>query len=349
MGWHVLAGVTRSIFFLLLLFPCQVLLGQESAIFALLRTPVDPYVTALGGYEVSSVTPQPTFALQNPALLLPVHAGRLSMAYVNYRAGIHLGEVLYSFSLSDRHTMAVGGSHVAYGDFDGYDAAGTRTYRFGAQDNMLTALYAFSLPSFSFGVSLKPVFSKIERYTARGLFADAGALLKIKESFSFGVSIKEVMFLAQDDAGNSLGSPSLDVWLGGSLRPRQMPLRLSFTWYRLAGTLPYYYEEDSPVYAHRSVSGTLFDEIVSRANLSAEVFLLRDRLRLLFGLNFARRHNFSLNEENRLAGLSFGIFFSARYFQVVLSRNHYVGTGSMHLGVVLDLNRLYAKKKVNDT
>ena len=327
----------------ILVFPTCVR-GQAPAPFHGLRAPVDAYVTALGGYHVSFL-PAQAAALQNPATLLPAHGGFLSVAYTSYQAGIHMGQVLGSFSLQEgRYMLGLGGRHLSYGRFEGYDARGVFTHRFTAQDNMFWTGGSFVLPPLSFGFSAKSLFSQLDDRLAYGIFSDVGALLKIKEDFSLGVSVKDLPFFARDYQNRRLPTPTPDVWIGCSLRPERMPLRLSFTGYRLLRALPYYHEAEAPVRAHRE-QHALLDEVLGRAHLSAEAFLLRDNLRFLFGLNLARRRNLVLNERTGLSGLSFGVFFSVRYFQIILSRSYHVSTGHTHLSVAVDCGHLYKRKR----
>ena len=311
----------------------------------MLHAPVDAYVTALGGYHVSFL-PSQAAALQNPATLLPAHGGFLSVAYTRYQAGVHMGQVLGSLSLQKgRYMLGLGGRHLSYGRFEGYDARGVFTHRFTAQDNMFWAGGSFVLSPLSFGFSAKSLFSQLDGHLAHGFFSDVGALLKIGEDFSLGVSVKDILFFARDYQNRRLLSPvTPDVWIGCSLRPKKMPLRLSFTGYRLLRALPYYREAEAPVRAHRE-KHSLLDEVLGRAHLSAEAFLLRDNLRFLFGLNLARRYNLVLNERTGLSGLSFGVFFSVRYFRVILSKNYHAGAGHTHIGVAVDCGRLYKRKR----
>ena len=327
------------------LFSSQEIRAQTSS-FPLLRTPLAAYTVALGGYQVSPITGQAAFSLQNPALLLPEHAGWLSMGYVQYGAGIYMGQAIYSFPIRARHTMGLGSRHISYGTFDGYDANGTFTHRFSAQDNMFFGVYGFSRPPFSFGWSFKSAFSKVERYFSYGVSSDAGALLSLRDGLSLGLSVKDIAFFSRSYQG-ALQARRVrpDVWLGMSFRPKEMPFRFSVSWYRLARTNPSYYDEESPILDHQSPNVGLLSTVLSRTHLSSELFLLQDNLRLLFGFNATSHRNFSLNERRTPAGLSFGIFFSVQYFQFVLAQNHFSRSGNTHLGVTIDLHSLHKRHK----
>ncbi len=155
--------------------PLQVLAQQEKQVFHFLGMPSSAQALAAGGKSITIVDDEPGLAFENPALLGDESGGRLFLSYMNYMGGVNLGNVCYASELNERAMWGIGARYLSYGSMMGYNEQGQATSDFSANDIALQGFFSYALSDyFRGGVSLKGLYSGIERYSSWGLGVDVG-------------------------------------------------------------------------------------------------------------------------------------------------------------------------------
>jgi hypothetical protein len=202
--------------------------GSEA--YGFLRLPASARAAALGGANISVVEPDPSLALQNPALLGPEMGGFLQVGYLNFYGGVHSGDAIYAQAAGEKAAWAVSARYLSYGSMPATDSEGLQSGDFTANDISLGALYAHSLSEhWRGGLSLQFLYSSIERYSSVGLAVDAGlSYYNSAQDFSAALTLRSIgaQLKAYEEKRYAL---PWDVQLGISKRLAHAPFRISVT------------------------------------------------------------------------------------------------------------------------
>ena len=113
--------------------------------FAFLRFPSSSRVSALGGYSVSLVEPDPSLAFHNPALLGGETDGRLNVNYMNYIADVNVGSVAYTKAFRERSAWGIGATYLNYGSMKEMTVDNEQLGTFSMQDIGIHVFYSYDL------------------------------------------------------------------------------------------------------------------------------------------------------------------------------------------------------------
>lgn len=276
---------------------------------------------ALGGTNISTWDDDPTFAVQNPALLNDSMHKKLALSFVNYIADIGYGYAGYSQTFDGVGSFHSGIQFVNYGQMQAADEFGNITGEFGAQDLAWYIGHSRSWKQLRYGVNLKVISSSLAPgFTSVGLATDLGAAFRSKdELFTAGLSLRNIgVQLSSYNPGAATEPLPFEIVMGISNKLKYMPLRFSVTLVQLEHPNLIYEDPNAPI--EFDLSGNPVDppnqtvDRIFRHVVFGGEFLLGKSLRLRAGYNHLRRQE--LRSENRggLTGFSMGAGIKVRMF-----------------------------------
>lgn len=338
--------------FVCLLSPAYAQLGGRRA-FQVLDLPTNARLASLGGVNVSAPTTDgtdPQVALNNPALLLSEHQGKLAFSYLNFVGDVRQNSLLYAFGAGKAGTLAAGLTYLNYGDFDGYDEAGNPTGTFAARDYAFTLSGAHQQGPFTLGASAKLAMASYAGNKSSALVADVGAVFQHPtRQFTVGLTMRNAGMQLSTFPGADREPVPFDVQLGLSFKPEHMPMRFSLAAHKLyqfdivyldpaaKGKLD---ENNNEIKPHTTVGDKIARHFVGGAEL-----LLSKNFQLRAGYNYLRHRELRLENAGGGAGLSFGAMVKIGAFEFDFTRATYSAAGGgTYLTVISDLNRVFKKK-----
>jgi hypothetical protein len=343
-----------SFLLLLLVLNLQAQLGGEST-YSFLNLTITPRSAALGSKVVALDEADQGVALTNPAHLSSQLHNQLSLSYVSYFADIKYAFVNYSRHVEGVGTFGIGMQHVGYGDFTEANVAGLITGSFSGYDMALHLSYARSIDSlFTFGVTLKPIYSHLEQYTSFGFAADIGLAYHSRDSlFSAGVVARNIGSMLKPYTPDSWEALPFELIFGFSQKLRHAPFRLVATFQQVQTSSLYFRRQSSTVSLfgdEEPQDPTLLDklgsEVLSHLILGVE-FVPITNFYVRGGYNFQRRNELKLEERVSTVGFSWGVGIKIKRFYINYSRAtyHLVG-GSNHFSLSTNLDDFFVKKNL---
>lgn len=307
--------------------------GQPgSKAFQFLEVTNSARVAALGGDAVAITDDDPDLAYHNPALLNRDMHHHLALNYVNYFAGINYGYASAAAKLGAKGTMAGGIHYVNYGKFQGADESGILTGSFRAADYSVNIMYSRPLDSlFSFGFTVKSVFSDLESYNSTALAFDAGITYYNPVSkFTAGLVMRNLGFQVKAYYPEGTGEPlPFNLALGLSKGLQYAPL----TFYIVADHL----EKWDLTYETQADKEGSTDPLTGEpvAESGFDIFLdkfmrhiivgtelnLGKNLTLRAGYNYRRRQEMKIESKPGMVGFSWGIGIKVSKFRINYGRS----------------------------
>lgn len=311
-------------------------------VYNFLNLTITPRTAALGGKLVALDEEDPGIPLTNPSHLSADLHNTISLSYVGYFDEIRYGFVSYARNYEGFGTFGIGMQHVGYGSFIDADEMGLIHGTFTSYDMALALSYARPLDSvFSLGVSLKPIFSQMERYSSVGISMDLGVTYRSPEGlFSAGLAARNIGTMIKPYNPNTWERLPFEVVAGISQKLRHAPFRFILTLHQLQ-TLSLYYqrEEEQNIFlgdqqdTNRSFLERAGSEIMSHVIAGVEFVPVRN-FYFRIGYNYQRRHELKILERTSAVGFSWGIGLRINRFNIAYSRAtyHLVG-GSNHFSI----------------
>ncbi|MCX6227306.1 MAG: type IX secretion system protein PorQ, partial [Bacteroidia bacterium] len=146
-----------------------------TTIYQLLNLPPSARSAALGGLVPGAWDDDPALVYHNPALANPGMNNQLSLNYSKYLADIRYGYLAYSHDLGKWGTPVIGIQYINYGTFIEANEFGDILGNFSAAEYSLNLTHSYALDSLlSVGITIRPIYSVLERYTSWGLGSDFG-------------------------------------------------------------------------------------------------------------------------------------------------------------------------------
>lgn len=284
-------------------------------VYRFLDLPVSSRIGALGGNNISLRDNDLNFAFTNPSLLTPETDGVIGLNYSNYLADIQFGTAIFGRNFGDKNYAAIGIQYVDLGDFDGRDEVNNPTGTFYAKDMALHLIYARPLNKyFTVGGTFKPIVSAYERYTSIGAALDVGVNYRDSTGlFSAGLVLKNIGFQFKsyrtDEDGQHREPLPFDIQLGGSLKFKHAPLRISMTLNSLNHWDLRYQSENQPETTIDNTSsdkGVSFIDMAFRHTVLGVEFIPSNNFYLAASYNHRRSREMSIEGFRSTAGFSFG-------------------------------------------
>lgn len=345
--------MNKLLYLLLLVFYCFQLQaqvgGQDN--FEFLNLPVNARQNALGGINISSYQNDGSMFLANPALLTDSTDLDLSLNYIGYYAQTQQSTLAFSNSFKKWGTWGVGIQYVNYGNFDGYDINGLPTGEFNASEYQVSITHSHQVGHFRLGGALKFANSSIERFQANGLLVDfGGAFIHPQKDFIVGIVLKNIGFqLSSYYEGQNFDMP-LDIQIGASFKPDEMPLRLSVTAHHLQQFDIAYQDPNNSsqvdIFGQTIVDKISFADKLSRHFVIGGEFVFSKNFNLRVGYNFLSRNELSIENRRGLSGFSLGAMARFKKFEIAYSNNirHIVG-GTQNISIIIHTSTFINRKK----
>jgi hypothetical protein len=321
--------------------------------FSFTQIPVSPLSAAMGGFQVAGFRGDVAQITDNPAFIDSAMHQSVSLSYLNYLSTINQASLAYAHRFDSLGFGSVYLRYLDYGTFQEYDETGVGLGEFTAVDYELGLSFARNYAKgFTYGATLKQVFSNMYRYFAYGVAVDLGGYYTSpSKNLSIGLTVDDVgMKLVDYTSGSNEWFP-WSVNLGVTKKFAEAPLVFGFQYSDIQ-------QWDLAQVDQNAIDDVVVDELTAEVtrpvvtldnfarHLSANVmFVPSEKFNLFLGYNFRRRLELSIAERPALVGFSFGAQIKIKRFgiQYGITNYHLNGT-SNHIGITTNLNAWYSRK-----
>lgn len=271
--------------------------------------------------------------------------------YVGYFAGVRYGYVSYAKDYKDIGTFAAGIHYINYGEFIEANDLGYQTGTFSAAEYAINLIYARRIDSlFTFGLTLKPVYSHLERYNSFGILGDAGiTYFNPDKLFTAALVVKNLgVQLIHYYRGDKERMP-FEIQAGLSQKLLHAPFRLSLLLQHLQKLDMTY---DSKIVQNNvlnPVDGEVKenkiekfgDQLMRHAILGIE-FLPGENFYVNLGYNYQRRQELKIPGRVGMVGFSWGFGMKINKFHISYGRaTYHVAGASNHFSLSVNLAEFY--------
>lgn len=336
-------GVSKFAAFLCIMaigwFNFSILAQGGSNAYDFLNIPSSSYVFGIGGANVSTTHSDIDLASQNPALIGPENDMELKLDYMHYYGSSNFAGVRYGMAAGERGAWAAGIRYLNYGNFQGYEADGTYTGTFTAQDIVVEGTYSHDFTyRLRGGINVKMIYSAYEQYSAFAMAADLGlCYYDDHHDLSLGLVLKNMggQLKRFEDHYDRL---PFDVEIGITKGFKES-FSFSITARHLTKwKLPYYVHEDGgetkqtePVFFRN-----FFRHLVFGIDYSPS-----DRFYINLGYNYKQASDMAAYQRHFLSGFSIGAGFNVKAFSVgaAFAMPH-KGASSILLNLGMDITEI---------
>ncbi|NOU58750.1 type IX secretion system protein PorQ [Marinifilum caeruleilacunae] len=330
---------TLSICLFLILFGFQTFAQSAGEnIYEFLNLGSSARVAALGGDQVALGNVDADYAFYNPAALHPELDQSINLNYVSYLADINYGYASYTKSYKKIGTFSLGMHYVNYGKFTEADELGDITGNFKASDYALFISYGKQInENVRIGVTLKPIYSSLEKYNSFGLATDMAVIYDSSDKLfraalvarNFGYQVKPYYGSHREDLPN-------EVLIGLSTKLQHAPFRFALTYRHLEKFDQSYQSELNQVddsFSNQSSEDGFVEKALKHVILGAE-FLPTKNFSVRLGYNFQRRDELSVEEKKSTVGFTWGFGFKISRFRInFASAKYHLAGSSNHFSV----------------
>lgn len=317
-------------------------LGGKAA-YNFLSYPASTPVGAAGGINISHLSTDPGFSLQNPALLNKSMHSQVAMHFTNLAAGINGLNLSTAFHhLSSNTTFAGHIFFLHYGNMPQTDAAGNTSGSFNAYDYMIEAAASKSyLEKWQYGGAVKWIQSLYGQYRSSALAFDVGLLYNDSTNgFRAGLVAKN-MGLQVKAFENDREELPFDMQLGITKKLLKAPLAFSLTAHHLHRFSVLYNDTSFNNQNGYSNSQSFFKKVFNHFVVATHISI-GSHLEATVGYNVLRRSELSTgNAGNGLTGFSAGLTATFQKMQFHYARSSYQkGIGNNQIGISINLQKL---------
>lgn len=320
-------------------------------VYEFLNLPMSAKSASVGGYYIN----QPKATIQtyadNPAMLDSSLERHLGFTYINYVAGINIGQVNYAWRQKKLGTVAVGMQYINHGKYVQADLNGQKIGEFSTGEYALVMSYARQVASnIRIGMNSKIIFSDLsnrnqsnESAASFGFAFDAGAhYVNDEQTFSSGLVLKNAGFQLVSYAAERRGNLPLLMQWGTAYKVPNAPFRLNLilnnlqTW-KLGADDDNINVPIDPLTGEEINTGISLDNILRKGIVAVEVILSENAF-LNLGYNHNRRSDLHLAGTTGMPGFNFGLGFIVKKTNInfALARYHR-GGASAHLSFGINL------------
>ncbi|HPQ09524.1 MAG TPA: type IX secretion system protein PorQ [Bacteroidia bacterium] len=328
--------------------------------FRFLDISVPTRAVSLGGSSAALFDNDVNLIFSNPASVSHLTHNQLALTYNNYVADINFGNLAYSYALKNKSVFVGSLQYFNYGKFNGYNEYDEQTGKFYANDLSLNLSYsaAFNDTSFSYGVTLKTIYSYYIHSYALGNALDFG-LNYHKRFFTASIVAQNVGKIWKPYLkGYSLTLPQ-NTAIAVSYKLPKAPFRLQLIYNDL---LNWHLDYVSPIFdiQNNILTGegvTINDKkkfgfiLVKHLIISNEIILSKN-FYLRVGYNFRRAQEMRLPDARPANGLSFGFEIKVSKFRISYAFSKMaVGGINNTFGLSMKLNEVaqfISKKNTED-
>jgi hypothetical protein len=355
---NTLPGSVKLLVVLLIItivYPINTLSQPGGKAFQFLEIPNSARIGALGGDAVAIHDEDPELVYHNPSLLNPGMHHHLALNYVNYFAGANFGYASAAAKLGQKGMLAGGIHYLYYGTFQGVDESNVMTGKFRAADYSINIMYSRPLDSlFTYGFTVKSIYSDYEVYNSTALAFDAGITYHNPASrLTVGLVLRNMGF--QVDTYNPGGDHEplpFNIALGVTKSLQYAPL----TFFIVANHLEKWdltyttkedREENTNLINGESSSESNFDILVDKTMRHFVIgteFKIGNSLVLRLGYNYRRRQELKLDTKPGMVGFSWGVGLNVTKFRISYGRAIYhLAGGTNQFSFSMNLDEFYKK------
>lgn len=303
---------------------------ESSSSYNILRMPISPHLTALGGHNITLESSSPAIGWSNPALLAAVEGKDVAINFMTYGAGLKYMGAAYAQALGERHTVAAVAQYLTYGKLQRTDESGIESGTFSPQDLVVGLQYSYLLNDhWSGGATLKMASQHIDTYTSIALAVDAGLnYLDLDKDLSISLAVSNIGAQVKDLYESQSAHLPFNLSAGFSKGMEHMPLRWHATLIDLTRWDSHYYylpaDQDQ-----LSFSRKMLNHLVVGIDL-----LPTDWCYLSAGYNFRRGYELKSAEQAKLAGISLGAGITLKHlsFEAAYAKYH-LGDAALHFSL----------------
>lgn len=302
--------------------------GQNASGYSFLNVPAAARVAALGGVNVSYRDRDLNFIFSNPALMGDTLQGAASANYQFYVADVGNSSFTYAHKFNKVGVLGFGVQHLGYGKVKSYDPTGQEIGDYKASSTAIVVSKAHMIGNFRMGASLKMAFANLAGFRSSAAMIDLGGVfIHPKKQLTVGLTLRNMGLVLSDFSESSDTELPFDVQAGMTFKPEHMPFRFSMTAYDFVNK-----NESSELGVESSSIGKIFRHL----NFGGELLIHRN-FNFLIGYNYRIHQELKLEEGGGMAGVSLGIMFRIKSFELVMSRSTYV-IGNSGFGFSLSAN-----------
>lgn len=307
-------------------------LGGSSS-FNFLRLQLHPQAGALGGRNVSHFGADLGMISENPSLLRKGHHSAVSANFTSLAPTITGLYAAGAYHLEKKATtLALGITHLGYGEQAETDASGNILGTFRAFDQLLgLTVSRIYNKKWHYGSTLKFINSRYGGFASQGLALDVGLNYYNEERMiQFGFAAKN-MGIQLKSYGNRKEDLPFDMVMGMTKQLEKAPIRFSITGQRM--------HQFDLLYNDTLFNQTNFGS-TPRTNWGTKVFshlilgteiLVGDKIVLTSGYNVLRRRELRIqNIASGLTGFSYGFNLHLQRLRFYYARTHYQSSLSHH-------------------
>ncbi len=312
-------------------------------------------VAALGGKIAALDESDLGASFVNPSLLRSDLHNQLSLSYVSYFDDIRYGIVSYARTLNKYGNVAIGLQHVSHGNFIQADETGIITGSFSGYDMALHLQYSYTIDSaFTFGLTLKPIYSHLEQYRSFGLATDLGASYQGPHRlFNASVVVRNLGTMVTPYTADTYEPLPFELVAGISQKLKHAPFRFVITFQQIQEFNLYYKrkKESSAFFGDTNADKPsrfeeLGNELLSHLILGVE-FVPVKNFYFRGGYNFQRRNELKIEEKASTVGFSWGIGIKINRFHISFSRaTYHLAGASSHFSLGTNLDDFFTRSKL---
>lgn len=318
--------------------------GKNSFVYANM-TPT-ARLAAVGGTQVSLVDDRNlSLSYFNPALLSDTQSNTICLNYINFLTDINQGYASFATNIKNVGMFALHVFFLDYGNFEGRDETGNFTGNFNANDYVVQLGYSKNIGSWSYGLSLKYLYSAYEAFVGVALASDIGIAYNNKEKqFSAGLSFRNMGYNFIPFETEKANLP-FTIDLGFNKKLAHSPLRFTLNLTDLQNwNLAY----SNPNTRNKNIDLSTGEEIIDEPNFANEFFRhINIGTELIFSPNFCLRFGYDHQQRKELVpdgrsgltGFSWGFGLGIKKFYLdFASRTFFPGQNALYFSIGKNLN-----------
>jgi hypothetical protein len=313
-------------------------MGGQST-YSFLRLPVPARTAALAGNTIGLKDDDVNLVAQNPAALNAGMSNQLSLSYINYISDINYLYATYARSFDSVGHFAASLQKVGYGKFKETDEYGAEIGTFRANDYNFALSYAHDLDSsFTWGVSLKTIFSKYYTYSSLGNAVDGALTYRNKKrQFVISAVINNVGVQWKTYSGTKEKLPYY-INIGLSKKVAKAPFRILISYENANKWDLTYSDPNNPAptvdpFTKEPIKKSKFrtggDKLMRHLIFGTEIIVTKN-IFLRAGFNYRRLKEMQLPDKSGAVGMSFGLGFKISKFQFSYAFSKYHAIGNVN-------------------
>ncbi len=323
-------------------------IGGKSS-FKSLSLPASPIASGLGGTSIGVFDQSIQLALENPAILDSTLDNNITFNNTFYLGGTNFGTLAYVNDFNRAGTLLFALKYIAYGKFDGRDAADNETGNFRAGDYTFSLGLGRSYKMLHYGANFKFIYSHLEAYHALGLALDAsGSFYNPEKGLQVTLILKNAGLMIKPFTEGNRESLPLELSLGFSKQFKNLPFKIIVVAHNLQKPDLTYFDpnlvgEENLFGSSQNTEPGIIDKIFRHVIIGGEIDFGK-YLVARFGYNHLRRKAMLVDTKKGLVGVSVGMSVNVKQFKIDYSFGKYhISQGVHSLGVSINLNEFSGK------